>query len=231
MELNSLLKAEMLMDINISTISFLYALLSSATASLILRSVYLRYGRSMNNREYFANIFLLLSIATCGVIIVVKYSLALSLGLVGALSIVRFRAAIKEPEELVYLFLAIVFGLAFGANQFAVGFLLLFFSVGIIFLSSRFLMKNNQLNFTGLVIILSGERNQIMSIYENDLSQLLNMAVWATVKEVDYENGEGRLVIRCSSGGESQLFVDKLVKLSNEHGININLITDVSVPA
>ena len=38
---------------------------------------------------------------------IVKSSLALSLGLVGALSIVRFRAAIKEPEELVYLFLII----------------------------------------------------------------------------------------------------------------------------
>ena len=40
------------------------------------------------------------------------------MGLVGALSIVRFRAAIKEPEELVYLFFVIAIGLANGANQF-----------------------------------------------------------------------------------------------------------------
>jgi uncharacterized membrane protein YhiD involved in acid resistance len=51
------------------------------------------------------------------IITVVKSSLALSLGLVGALSIVRFRAAIKEPEELAYLFLTIAIGLGFGANQ------------------------------------------------------------------------------------------------------------------
>jgi hypothetical protein len=51
------------------------------------------------------------------VISIVKSSLALSLGLVGALSIVRFRAAIKEPEELSYLFLIIGAGLGFGANQ------------------------------------------------------------------------------------------------------------------
>lgn len=51
------------------------------------------------------------------VITVVKSSLALSLGLVGALSIIRFRSAIKEPEELTYLFLAISLGLGFGANQ------------------------------------------------------------------------------------------------------------------
>ena len=51
------------------------------------------------------------------VITIVKSSLALSLGLVGALSIVRFRAAIKDPEELVYLFLVIATGLGCGAGQ------------------------------------------------------------------------------------------------------------------
>ena len=51
------------------------------------------------------------------IISIVKSSLALSLGLVGALSIVRFRAAIKEPEELGYLFLAIGIGLGLGADQ------------------------------------------------------------------------------------------------------------------
>ena len=48
---------------------------------------------------------------------IIKSSLALSLGLVGALSIVRFRTAIKEPEELVYLFMAITIGLGLGADQ------------------------------------------------------------------------------------------------------------------
>jgi len=42
---------------------------------------------------------------------VVESSLALTLGLVGALSIVRFRTAVKEPEELSYMFLAITIGL------------------------------------------------------------------------------------------------------------------------
>jgi len=51
------------------------------------------------------------------IITIVKSSLALSLGLVGALSIVRFRSAIKEPEELAYLFFTISIGLGLGANQ------------------------------------------------------------------------------------------------------------------
>ena len=60
---------------------------------------------------------MMLALTTTVIITVVKSSLALSLGLVGALSIVRFRAAIKEPEELAYLFLTIAIGLGLGADQ------------------------------------------------------------------------------------------------------------------
>jgi hypothetical protein len=56
-------------------------------------------------------------LTTILVISVVKASLALSLGLVGALSIVRFRTAVKEPEELLYLFIAIAIGIGLGAEQ------------------------------------------------------------------------------------------------------------------
>jgi hypothetical protein len=59
----------------------------------------------------------IICLTTLLVISVVKSSLALSLGLVGALSIVRFRTPIKEPEELAYIFLAIAIGLALGADQ------------------------------------------------------------------------------------------------------------------
>lgn len=51
------------------------------------------------------------------IISIIKSSIALSLGLVGALSIVRFRTPIKEPEELLYLFVAIAVGLGLGAGQ------------------------------------------------------------------------------------------------------------------
>ena len=58
----------------------------------------------------------MITLTTTLIITVVKSSLALSLGLVGALSIVRFRAAIKEPEEIAYLFLCIAIGLGLGAK-------------------------------------------------------------------------------------------------------------------
>jgi uncharacterized membrane protein YhiD involved in acid resistance len=85
--------------------------------SLLIAWYYVRYGASLSNRSQFAPILPLLTLITLLVITVVKSSLALSLGLVGALSIVRFRTAIKDPEELIFLFLAIAVGLGLGADQ------------------------------------------------------------------------------------------------------------------
>jgi len=85
--------------------------------SLLLAHVYTRWGDALSNRRRFASNFLLITVTTTFIISIIQSSLALSLGLVGALSIVRFRAAIKEPEELAWLFVAIAVGLGLGANQ------------------------------------------------------------------------------------------------------------------
>lgn len=101
----------------LSYVDFIVNLLLTALLALILGVVYVRFGGSLSNRRRFAANFILLSMTTMLIIVVVKSSIALSLGLVGALSIVRFRAAIKEPEELVFLFLAISVGLGMGTLE------------------------------------------------------------------------------------------------------------------
>jgi len=85
--------------------------------SLVVRWHFQRFGSTLSNREEFSQVFPFICLTTILVISVVKSSLALSLGLVGALSIVRFRTPIKEPEELAYLFLSIAIGLGLGAAQ------------------------------------------------------------------------------------------------------------------
>ena len=107
-------------NIEVDVTNFIYAILISAILAFVIKKVYIFSSQTLSNKEYFSELFIPLSIVTCLVITVIKFSLALSLGLVGALSIVRFRAAIKEPEELIYLFLIIGIGLACGANQFLV---------------------------------------------------------------------------------------------------------------
>lgn len=96
---------------------FLLNLVLTALFAFILGLVYVRFGSTLSSRDLFARNFVLLAMTTMLIISIVKSSLALSLGLVGALSIIRFRAAIKEPEELNFLFLAISLGLGFGAGQ------------------------------------------------------------------------------------------------------------------
>jgi hypothetical protein len=78
---------------------------------------YQRFSPVLSNKRKFSRVFVFIAATTMLVIAVVQSSLALSLGLVGALSIIRFRTPIKEPEELAYLFLSIGLGLGLGANQ------------------------------------------------------------------------------------------------------------------
>ena len=67
--------------------------------------------------NHYLPFFLILIPTMVLIITVIKTSIALSLGLVGALSIVRFRTPIKEPIELVFIFVGIAVGLGVGANQ------------------------------------------------------------------------------------------------------------------
>ena len=76
-----------------------------------------RYSGAFSNRRKLARVLPIVALTTLFIISVVKSSIALSLGLVGALSIFRFRTPVKEPEELGYLFLAIGTGLCLGADQ------------------------------------------------------------------------------------------------------------------
>jgi len=101
----------------------------------LLKIFYIKYGRAISDRRKFSNNFIPLAVGTLLIIAVIKSSIALSLGLVGALSIVRFRSAIKDPEELTMLFLVIGLGLLGGANKpilavlaFALIFPILFFN-------------------------------------------------------------------------------------------------------
>jgi uncharacterized membrane protein YhiD involved in acid resistance len=102
---------------SVSLRDFLINLMVAAILAFALRLFYVQFGTSVTNRRKFSMNFIPLALTTFVIITVIKSSLALSLGLVGALSIVRFRAAIKDPEELTYLFLTIAIGLVTGANK------------------------------------------------------------------------------------------------------------------
>jgi len=100
-----------------SVFGFLLNAILAIVLSTILSRLYLIYGKTYSDRNLMANTFVILSLTTMLVITVVKTSLALSLGLIGALSIVRFRTPIKEPEDLVYIFYSLAIGIGLGAGR------------------------------------------------------------------------------------------------------------------
>ena len=101
----------------LSIVNLLINLVIGAILAGVLKWHFGKFASTLSNRGAFAQVFPFILLTTILIISVVKSSLALSLGLVGALSIVRFRTPIKEPEELAYLFMAIAIGLGLGADQ------------------------------------------------------------------------------------------------------------------
>ena len=180
-------------EINLS--NFFYAILLSFILALLVKYTYTKVGKSLNDKSYFSDIFIPLALITTLVITVIKFSLALSLGLVGALSIVRFRAAIKEPEELVYLFLVIATGLGAGANQIKITLIGVLVSLIIIYFFSK--IKKDKISsdifqvsisynkvfsdklYFELINILKNNSNDLtlISMSTNNLQQNLNFEV------------------------------------------------------
>ena len=146
---------------DVSVVGFLVNLLLAALLSFVLSRFYIKFGSSLSNRELFGRNFVLLSMTTMLIITIVKSSLALSLGLVGALSIIRFRAAIKEPEELSYLFLAVAIGLGMGANQALITLVGFAAMAGVLAMRQFVSDKEPQAN---IFVTLSGVRSDELSL-------------------------------------------------------------------
>ena len=182
-KLRSLNDLMSIQNVPVSIYDFTLDLLLAALLSYILSRIYIRYGTSLSNRKMFANNFILLGMTTMLIISIVKSSLALSLGLVGALSIVRFRAAIKEPEELSYLFLTIGVGLGFGAGQRLITITSSVIIIGIIMVR-RYFQKKDAEGFNNLVLAVLS-RNPHKVGLEEIVEVLKNNCTNLTMKRMD----------------------------------------------
>ena len=105
---------------SVTEFSAVDTLIGMVFALVIGLFIFMVYKKTFNGVIYssgFALTLVGLSLVTTLVIMAVTSNVVLSLGMVGALSIVRFRAAIKEPIEIVYLFWSIASGIVIGAGM------------------------------------------------------------------------------------------------------------------
>lgn len=118
MTFNDIFKSSFLENVSqFSVIDMAIGMLFAVAVGLFIFLVYKKTFAGVMYSTGFAMTLVGLSLVTTLVIMAVTSNVVLSLGMVGALSIVRFRAAIKEPMEIVYLFWAIAAGIVIGAGM------------------------------------------------------------------------------------------------------------------
>ena len=140
-------------------------------------------GVAYNHIENFSNVFVLL--ITTVIMLMISSNIVISLGMVGALSIVRFRTAIKDPRDTMFLFWAIIEGLSIGALNYTLASISTFF-IAIVILAYGFITTNNN-NYT---VVIKAKRSFLFSdlVEKNQVSiksfQIKNESIYKDEKEI-----------------------------------------------
>lgn len=191
----------------------LFGFVMCVIMSFIVRDFYIRRSFSLTGKMHIGSVIPILSSVVFLVIVVVKSSLALSLGLVGALSIVRFRTPIKEPEELVYLFLAISVGLGYAAGHILVTTLITLSILAVIYiwLSNRVISNTSEYN------LVANWKSKSVTL-ENILQEIT--AVSQNLKLVRMDKGPlgstAVMLIIPEENSSIELVLNRLYNLDNE---------------
>ena len=183
-------------------------------SSFILKYIYEHKSGSFSSKIHISKIIPLLATITFLVILIVKSSLALSLGLVGALSVIRFRTPIKEPEDLAFLFFAIGLGIGFGALQ--------IYSTTLIFLVLScmiwfFLSKNEEKISNDYNLIIEANEKENNLVLENFIDVLKEKSV--EVEFIKMEKNEKSLVYFFRVKFDN---IEEIKFITNELKVNFN---------
>ena len=101
-----------------SWLTIVFSLVIAFAVGLFIAFIYRRNFRGVMYSNNFALTLIMMTLITTPVVMCIKESLQLSMGMVGALSIVRFRTAVKDPLDTAYMFWALTMGILLGAGQF-----------------------------------------------------------------------------------------------------------------
>lgn len=183
-------------------------LLVGFALAMVIAKHFRKYASAFCNRQDFSRLFPLLMLTVILIITVVKASLALALGLVGALSIVRFRTPIKEPEELLYLFLNIGVAVALGAGQTLAAIVACFMALALV----TWVKKPASAEEKGLFLSLFYEHSQTNTELTLDALKTTLSACTVDVELRRFEQTDkhtnANFFIRC----DNSKYIDKLFK-------------------
>ena len=167
--------------------TILLSLVLALAAGLFIAWIYRRNYRGVMYSNNFTLTLVMMTLITCPVVMCIRESIQLSMGMVGALSIVRFRTAVKDPLDTAYMFWALTMGILLGAGQF---FLTACAVVGIgLLLTVLVHIQSRGLNSYLLVVRMSEESERQANQLVNNLKvmQLKSKTVSANGIEATYE--------------------------------------------
>jgi len=153
---------------NLTPLKILIGLGVGCLVGLLIAFVYKRCYRGVLYSPSFAMTLMMLTLFTTPVVMCIKSDIALSMGMVGALSIVRFRTAVKDPMDTAYMFWALTMGILLGAELY-VHALIVVLAISLILMLMTFIKFRNP-NAYLLVVHYD-------DYAEQDITQLLRRTV------------------------------------------------------
>jgi len=190
-------------------LGFAWNLVLGGLLALAIRGLFLRFGAAPGDRSRMGNLFPLFTLSTIVVLTVVQASIPLSLGLLGALSIVRFRSAIKTPEELVYLLFCVSIGLSLGAQHRLLSVVAVVVVGAFILIRSRFSEPSAERSF---LLSISGEAGRFFDEEEGMvLDRLRGMVRGLELQRLDRDFDRVELSTLVSiQGGDVEGFLSRI---------------------
>ena len=186
---------------SLSTWEIFFSLIIAFIAAIIITYVYKKTYTGIAYTKSFVLSIMLLSMVTSLVIRTINSNLALSLGMVGALSIVRFRTAVKDPVDTIYMFWAITAGIMSGAGLYLVT-IIATLLLGVLYIisytysmkeSKKYLLVIKAKKTYGETILKSVENNKkctlkTESFYDNKVEYTFEVSSLEIANEIIKEN-------------------------------------------
>lgn len=145
---------------NFTPLNVAIALLAALVMSVVIALVYKKTYRGVLYSPSFALTLILLTLVTTPVVMAIGSNVALSMGMVGALSIVRFRTAVKDPLDTAYMFWAITMGILIGSNAYVIA-VVAVLGISVIMLAISYLRLRAQ---NGYLLVLHYDEHALKDI-------------------------------------------------------------------
>lgn len=197
------------------TIDFVISALIAMTAAVLLGFViYKVYGRFYGGVVYsasFAMTLIGMTVLTCMLTLAISSHIVISLGMVGALSIVRYRTAIKDPMDLLYLFWAISIGITLAAGLYVLAMMTMLVMILIVF---AFYHKRKKGIIYILVVHYEG------NTADDEILRTLNRFRYQ-VKSKTMRGDSRELTLELLSNKNGTAFMDRINEIPGVKDINL----------